>query len=478
MLKRFPSSSWSEPQAAHLLNRAGFGGSPAEIAAFQKLGLEGAVNKVIKGEEDDDLFPPPPITQPKELVEMMQNNRAIGDPAEKRKAQQEDRRQQAEEIRNLRVWWLNRMRYTPNPFREKMTLFWHGHFATSVEKVRSSYLMWQQNETLRANGLGNFHDLVKEVSKDPAMMRYLDTNQSAKQKPNENFARELMELFTLGEGVVYTEQDIKESARAFTGYRINPMTMSYFFARRNFDDSEKTFMGRKGPFTGDDVVDIIVAQPQSSEYIVKKLWKFFASDKPNDYTVKVLAQTFRDSGYNIAATMKEMFLSDEFYAPATMRSQVKSPIQWLVQTSRVLEAPLPSMNSLENSMAQMGQVLFRPPNVKGWDGGRAWISSSTLLFRYNLAGYLVSGKAPALDGFNRRSGSIHIPLEKIAPPETRGDPAKLCDTVALRLLGAPIQGESRERLMAFLKGHPAPTSDAVLRDFLHLMMSTPEYQLT
>jgi len=477
MLKRLPPSQWSTAQAAHLLNRAGFGGTPVEIAALQALGLEKAVDRMLQGEEEDDLFPPPTLSQPTELFEEMRAMKA--DTGEKkREVQKMRRREQGDQIRQLRAWWLNRMRYTPYPLREKMALFWHGHFATSFEKVNIAYMMWQQNETLRAHALGNFRSLTKQISKDSAMMRYLDTAQSQRNKPNENFARELMEVFTLGEGMGYTEHDIQESARAFTGYRRDPRTGAFVFARRQFDETEKEFMGRKGSFDGDAIIDIITAQPECAAFITRKLWTFLASDNPSPATLRQLATHFRDSGFDIRSTLQEIFLSEEFYAPKTLRAQVKSPVQWIVQTARVLEVPLPAPAALEVSLAQMGQIPFAPPNVKGWDNGRAWISSSTLLFRYNLAGYVVSGRYPALDGFRKGSNSVNVPLEKLAPAALRADPAKLCDTLAFRLLNTPFTGSGREKFLAYLQSHGPEISDSALRDFLHLMMSTPDYQLT
>lgn len=478
MLKRLPSAQWSGVHAAHLLNRAGFGGSPAEIAALQSLGLERAVEKVLQGDEDDDLFPPPHLTPPEELRTNQTAARAITNEEEKRKFQQQLRREQGEQIRELRSWWLTRMRYTTHPLREKMTLFWHGHFATSVEKVNASFLMWQQNETLRAGALGDFRQLTKDVSKDPAMMRYLDTVRSERRRPNENFARELMELFTLGEGVCYTEDDIRESARAFTGYRVNPRTLGFVFANRQFDPEEKTFLGRKGPFHGDDIIDIITAQEECSEFIVRKLWVYLASEAPNPATIQALAGHFRRSGFNTRSVLREMFLSEEFYSPSVVRRQVKGPVQWVVQTARALEAPLPPAPALESALSQMGQVLFAPPNVKGWDTGRAWISSSTLLFRYNLAGYIVSGKPPQLEGFRKNAGAVALDLEKIAPPDLRADPVRLCDSLAFRLLNGPLPAREREKLLAYLQAEGPMISDAALRDFLHLVMSTPDYQLT
>jgi uncharacterized protein (DUF1800 family) len=478
MLKRLNPSQWTPACAAHLLNRAGFGGPPAEVQALYALGLNRAVETMLAGSEDDDLFPPPALTEPKEMYDALRAARELPDEAAKRAAVQKSRREQGDQIRLTRVWWLDRMRYTLHPLREKMALFWHGHFATGVDKVKNAYLMWQQNETFRARALGSFRYLAKEVSRDPAMMRYLDLQQSNRQKPNENFARELMELFLLGEGVRYSEQDIKESARAFTGYRIDQERGAFVFQRQMFDPSDKTFMGKTGPFDGDAIIDIILDQPESSAFIAKKLWVYFGSDDPSPALVQSLAAQLRGSNYDVRTTLKEIFLSEEFYSPRVVRKQIKSPIQWIVQTSRVLEAPLPSQQALDASMTQLGQVLFAPPNVKGWEGGRAWISSSTLLFRYNLAGYIVSGKAPALDGFRRASGSVSIPLEKIAPADLRGNPEALCDTISNRLFNARLEDEERTRLITYLRERGGKIDDPSLRDFLYLMMSTPDYQLT
>lgn len=281
-----------------------------------------------------------------------------------------------------------------------MTLFWHGHFTTGVEKVRLTYFIWQQNQMFRANALENFRSLTKEVSRDTAMMRYLDLIESKKGVPNENFARELMELFMLGEGVCYTEDDVRDAARAFTGYRVDPSRGTFALLKRQFDSHNKTFMNRTGPFDGDDVIDIILEQPECASFITKKIWSFFASENPFPAIIQSLAMAFRTSHFDIRNLLREIFLSEAFYDPKVIRSQIKSPVQWIVQTVRVLESPLPPAPIVDAALKQLGQVLFAPPNVKGWEGGRAWINSSTLLFRYNLAGYLANGKSSALGPVN------------------------------------------------------------------------------
>ena len=454
--------------AAHLLSRAGFGGSPAEIEALYARGLKGAVAFVLEGEEDADLFPPPDMTQPPEIESFRRTVQAETDPIAKQELLTQQRKLNRAEMQDLRDWWMQRMRYSLWPLREKMTLFWHGHFATSVEKTRLPYLMWQQNETLRANALGNFRTLTKAVSRDPAMMQYLDLQRSVKNQPNENFARELMELFTLGEGVRYTESDIREAARALTGYRINPRTQQFVFARRQYDDSAKTFLGETGNLDGDEVIDVILQQPECGQFITRKLWRFFVSDEPSEEVVQALGQQLTQSNYDISGLLRKVFLSREFYSREVIRSQVKSPAQWIVQTAKVLECPLPPAQLTENAMNQMGQILFAPPNVKGWDGGRAWITSATLLYRFNLAGQLV-----------RAQGSpAKINLQKIAPATLRADEENLCEVLAGRLLNAPLPASEKGRLLAFLAERGTTMDDSTIRDLLHLIMSTPDYQLT
>jgi len=478
MIRPLPSSQWTSVQAAHLLNRAGFGGTPAEIEGLRKLGLPGAVESLLAGEEEDDLFPPPQLSEPTELHDEMAVMRGASGEDEKKELRTQQRMEQNFQINALRAWWLGRMRHSPYPLREKLTLFWHGHFATGFQKVNVAYLMWVQNETLRANALGDFRELAKQISKDPAMMRYLDTIRSGAKKPNENFARELMELFLLGEGVRYTEDDIKESARAFTGYRMDPRNLTFRRADRQADKGEKKFLGKQGEFDGDAIIDIVTAQPECSEFIVGKLWRFFAAEEAPPAQITALAAHFRRSGFSIRSTLREMFLSEAFYAPSVVRTQIKSPVQWMVQTARVLEAPLPPAAATETALKQMGQVLFEPPNVKGWPGGRAWITSSTYLFRCNLAGYVVSGQGPALPGFRKNFGSVEIPLDEIAPPDLRADPVALSDALTMRLVNGRLPASDRTKLITFLQSHGDPVADGTVRDFLHLVMSTPEYQIT
>ena len=400
--------------------------------------------------------------------------------------------EEGEEALDLRAWWLQRMRHGPAPLLEKMTLFWHGHFATSAQKVRDMYWMWLQNDTLRRNALGNFATLLKKISRDPAMMIYLDLQQSRKEHPNENWARELMELFTVGLDN-YREQDVAEAARAFTGYRVNLSTQQFRLARLQQDQTGKTFLGHTGALTGDDVIDILVSTPACAMFMARKLWRFFGEDEPAAQTIEAIAQRLKVDHFEIRPVLREMFMSEQFYSDRVMRSQIKSPIQYIIQTSRLLETDLPSAVVMQNAMRQMGQILFAPPNVKGWDGGKSWITTSTLLFRYNFANYLVNGdamlppagaRAKAGPGFQRpvqkMAGLVSrdpVEISRIVPAPLRDQPEKLVDHLAARLFQNPAPAKERASFLEYLEARKPDKSDATLRGLVHLMMSTPQFQL-
>ena len=352
--------------------------------------------------------------------------------------------------------------------------------------------MWQQNETLRQHAFGNFGLMAKAMSRDPAMLVWLDTRESKKDHPNENFARELMELFTLGIGN-YTEQDVQQAARAFTGYRMNPADQTFRYAEFQHDAGAKHFLGKTGPFTGDDVIDIILAQPACAQFIARKIWEFYAYEGPSPALVQTLGAQLRASGYEIRPLLHTIFRSAEFYSPEAMRTQVKSPVQWLVQTSKILETNLPKPMVAVNALRQLGQVPFAPPNVKGWDGGKSWITTSTLLFRYNLANFsigsgslnLIAMRPGAAVQKDAKGGEGHeVPnydlpdLAKVVPAQIRADPKRVVDYLCFRLFQDPLTLRETETFKKFVADHEENLDEATLRELLHLMMSTPQYQLT
>ncbi len=492
MLSPLPDKDWNRYAAAHLLNRAGFGGTPDEIETIHAKGLNRAVDDFLRIDDESDLFPDVPVMMPEERAAIHEKLKAATNEEEKhliRKFTQDTDRFQ---IQEMRIWWLNRMRYTSNPLSEKILLFWHGHFATSNQKVNEAFLMREQMETFRRHALGKFPAMLKAVSRDPAMIKWLDLGQSRKDHPNENFARELMELFSLGEGH-YTEKDIQESAKAFTGYRVDHKTGGFRMVRRDFDPGLKTFFGRTGPFTGDDIIDMIVADPQCARFLARKLWVYFVAENPSEETVSAVSEILISNGYDVGKTLGMIFRSAAFYDAKVVHQQIKGPVQWMIQTTRMLEIPLPDAKVLESSLSLLGQVLFAPPNVKGWDGGRAWISASSLLFRYNLGAYLLSGKARILGGGGTKTASI--PLEMIAPAAVRTDPDRLIEHLAFRIFNYPLPDKDRNSYRGFLgvaaigdvqdpgknlknTPLPVPYTDSVVRDLMQIMMSTPFYQMT
>jgi uncharacterized protein (DUF1800 family) len=283
-----------------------------------------------------------------------------------------------------------------------------------------------------------------------------------------------MELFSLGEGH-YSEADIQAAARAFTGYRVNLETGRFVFRIRDFDSSTKTFFGKTGPFNGDDIIEAIVAQPQCARFIGRKLWTFFVAVNPSEEIVSKIADLLLSNGYDIGATLQVVFTRADFYSPQVVHHQIKGPVQWIVQTTKMLEIPLPDDRVIENSLASLGQILFAPPNVKGWDGGRAWISASSLLYRYNLATYLLSGKARILGGGKTKTAVI--PLDQIAPAESRSTSEHLLDHLAFKIFNFPTTPKDRATYLTYLGKYSIPYADSTVRDLMQLMMGTPEYQL-
>jgi uncharacterized protein (DUF1800 family) len=488
-----PSRQWNEETAAHLLNRAGFGATPAEVETARKKGLAATVQSLVDPAADAGEVAPPSWAKPRNIREMRMEARAQPDvPGERKEKMRDLRKMEGEQILDLRRWWLERMMNGPAPLLEKMTLFWHGHFATSVQKVKDAYWMWLQNDTLRRHALGSFISLTKKISRDPAMMIYLDLQQSRKAHPNENWAREVMELFTIGIGN-YSEQDIREAARAFTAYRVDLTTQQFRFAPGQQDGGSKTFMNRTGPFGGDEIIDTLAQQPACARFIGRKLWRFFVEDDPSPQTVEAVAGRIRAHNYEMRPVLREIFNSEDFFAERAMRTQIKSPVQYLLQTSKLLDTPLPAPLATQNALRQMGQILFAPPNVKGWDGGKAWISTSTLLFRYNFANYLINGDRmlPAAGprgkgaplGFRPNASGEQAPREpvdlgKLIPADLRGKPRELVEFLSRRLWQGPLPEKDANTFVQYLEARKPDTGDDTMRGLLHLLMSTPQFQLT
>jgi uncharacterized protein (DUF1800 family) len=490
MLEPLPANQWNATTAAHLVNRAGFGGSPQDIENLHQMGPDKAVSWFVDYEKTPDPTAPPDWAHPD--PDLMARRDAIekaADPETKRQLRQQQDAEIRTQMADLRYWWLRRMALGPRPFQEKMTLFWHGHFATSFEKVRMPYFLWMQNEVFRQNATANFSQMLIAVSEDPAMLRYLDGANSNKSHPNENFAREVMELFTLGEGH-YTEQDIQQAAKAYTGWGLDHDQVRFEYHRGNHDPGPKTIFGQTGNFTGEDVLNMICAQPRCAEYISEKLWRFFVQDQPPQPIVQALAAQFQKSNLDVKALMRTIFLSKEFYAPDVVRSQIKSPVQWLIAATHQLQAPLPTQPMSLVMLSLLGQELFQPPNVKGWDGGIAWITTNNLLNRYNFAAALVEGDRvplPSLDGQVKgmmnsisEDGLMSTGPTNVSSLFTTIDFASadsFLNALQERFINTDLKPQRLEPLRDFLKTR-SPIEEADVRKAIRLIMCTPEYQLT
>ena len=491
MLKPLPSDRWNFTTAAHLLNRAGFGGPPQEVDRLAALSPAQAVSHFVDYEPVPVSLARPDWAKPD--PERANRYRAArqATPEERQKILREAQRNLREQMMELRYWWLQRMASGPRPLQEKLTLFWHGHFATSVEKVRDPYLMWRQNDLFRRHAMGNWLDLLIEVAKDPAMLVWLDQAQSRKEHPNENFAREVMELFTLGEGH-YTEKDVTEAARALTGWSYDRFDQDFIERPFAHDRGLKTIFGRTGNFNGEDFLELVVAQPQAARFITGRIWSYFAGESPSEQVVSALADVFRSEGNTFKPVLRTMFLSEEFYSASIVRNQVKSPVQWLVGSVRVLERPLPGPMICFGLMRNLGQELFAPPNVKGWDGGLSWITTNTLLARYNEAATLVQGDpTPAAVGMfprnptagqqmTRRLSNLRIgraDVDRLFSQRERTDKEALVSALEKRLLQGKLRSDQEQVLRGYLADHES-LDDEVVRGAVRLVMSTPEFQLT
>ena len=370
------SSDWQIP---HLLRRAGFGASPSDLDDFRNLGVSGSLDQLINYENtyDPNLSDTPDITMTFTLKPARSDMSA------------------------LIWWWINRMVMTSRPLEEKMTLFWHNHFATAIYKVRSPFLMFQQNQLLRSRAMGKFEELLMGITEDPAMLLWLDGATNRKGVANENYGREVMEVFTIGRGN-YTEDDVKAAARAFTGYTLNKDGNAVFKPRLH-DDGSKTFLGQTGNFDPQDIVHILANHPATARNLSTQLFQFFAFDNPTSDIIDRLSNIYMSSGGDIKAVVREILTSPEFMSQQAYLSGVKSPVEYVVSALRSLDAAV-TPNVAIRTLNNMGQLPFDPPSVFGWPSGIAWINTSTMLERYNFPLYLRNAFGTAL--VSQDSGSV------------------------------------------------------------------------
>lgn len=582
-LSPIAKADWNYARAGHLLERAGFGGTPEEIERLAKMTPEKAVGYLVDYESIAGSLPPFEESGIFDEAMLADVDKRYDDFGSGVRAGYAGKavygvKANAGGVRRLQpvidqlyyrgfaadyewsratIWWANRMLATKRPLEEKLTFFWHGHFATEDAKVRDYRLMLNQLAMLRGNAAGNFRNLLVGISKDPAMLVYLDNRKNVKGQANENYAREIMELFSLGVGN-YTEQDIKEAGRALTGWdNLGPK----FISRPEMhDDGVKTVLGETGKFSGEDVVDIILRQKVCAEFTSRKLYRFLVRENLSPELNAKLAANLRESKYELKPLLKTIFLSKDFYSPASYATQIKSPVHLVVSTYRKLGlTEMPGTPYFPQVSSGLGQVLGNPPNVKGWDGGRAWINPSTMLQRGNFARHILfpelatgeyparqvppryrnakeeaeerdklaaagkanteSGGAMALAAGEMMSASVKInsvpdydlklgvrngyvkAFERVK--ETPRTPARInltamakgagvktadetVDYFVLRFLRLPLAADDRAAMVEYLKkqwggeqiNFGSAAVEKSLRELVHMIMSTPEYQIS
>jgi hypothetical protein len=471
-----PADPFNLKWAGHLYRRAGFGANRAELRAAVDRGLSATVALLLNGEPQASA------------------RAALLDSSGESIVRSEDENQ-------LRGWWLYAMLHSGHPLREKLTLFWHNHFATSIAKVRSPLLMFRQNQALRRFALGHFPPLLAEMSRDPAMLVWLDSNRNVKAAPNENYAREVMELFTLGVGH-YTEKDIREAARAFTGWHTDGE--QFTFESRQHDVGFKTVLGQTGDWGGDDVQRIILERPDTPRFLVGKLYRYLVRETsdPPAALLEPLVERFRGSDYDVGDLVGAILRSKHFYSEHAYRQRIKWPVEYVLGTVRAAQPEPVAPRALLQPLEAMGQSLFAPPNVKGWTGGKNWLNSATLLARQNFVEQVAAGKlhdAPLPP--STRFAAITADEVPSPPPATTAaeppeppadrDPVELlrrdkvagtAEAVAFftdLLLQGELAAESRGRLTAFLaEGNPKGRAwNRRVREMVHALLAMPEFQL-
>jgi uncharacterized protein (DUF1800 family) len=448
---------------AHLLRRAGFGAAPDEIKAAASRGL---------AHTTDDLLHPERVPEPDDDDATIARLTALI-PEQQRTDKQGD---EFLPLQVVKMWWVQRMIATKRPLVEKMTLFWHGHF-TSKLPARQGEDMYRQNRMFRQNALGNFRTLTLAVSRDPAMLKYLNGNQNFKAHPNENYGRELMELYTCGIGN-YTENDVKASSRAFSGWNLR--RDEFFFNVNQHDNTPKTFLGKTGDWNGDDIVDMLVAHPATARRLCMQIFQYLAYPDPEPAVLDALVKTYYGSGYDIGAIVGQILRSKAFYSDKARYAVIKCPAQYVVGTVKMLglsqavsipPAEITAANDTMNNpgaspavatadqrrngqrlgmlrllpfaMRKMGQDLLEPPSVKGWDGGPDWINSSTLLARIDFAN-LISQSRLAFDGqFVRAAAYVR---------QNDWDAAGWVDYLAQTLGPLPLTPKTRQALIDYANG--------------------------
>lgn len=469
-----------EKHIQHLLWRAGFSEKPEIISQYSLQSIKKNVKQLLK---DAESFEAIDVVDRADIYSELQAIKKDTLTTTEQRRKQLNKMVKEEEGA-LNIAWIDKMVDSKAVLREKMALFWHGHFAC---RTRNPLFAQHYLNTIRQYSLGKFGDLLMAVSKEPAMLQFLNNQQNKKRSPNENFAREVMELFTLGRGN-YAEHDIKEAARAFTGWEFNRLENGFFFNTRQHDFETKTFLGKIGKFDGEDIIQMILAKKETANFIVTKIYKNFVNEKVDTEIIQKLSEHFYKSNYDIADLMEEIFTSSWFYDAKNIGSHIKSPVELLVSLQRSTGARFVEKQSLLFIQRVLGQVLLYPPNVAGWAGGNNWIDSSSLLFRMQLP-YLAFNNT-IVKTIAKSDGDVNTDFQikkgKKNTLETNMDwgvfaksfaqenRQELLDELERHFLQVAISQELKKEFVA--KMNKESSSEAIKKMVLALMM-LPEYQL-
>ena len=458
------SINWTRDAAAHLLRRAGFGGTPAEIDALYAKGLEGAVSSLVDYEATD-------VSAYETALAAKNYNTST--------------------VRGITQWFLDRMAFSPRPLEEKMTYFWNLHWTSGVAKVKGVTLMLNQNKTQRQYALAKFDDLAVKISQDPAMLVWLDNWLSQASKPNENYARELMELYTLGVDSGYTQGDVTAVARALTGWTLTPKsyTQADNYNGATFQDTpaihdngSKTILGQTGNWSGLDAINIILnwsdaKGSRSGRFLGAKLWTFLVSTDPSDFLVEQLGAVYDAKGHSVREVVRAILLSPEFYEAHSSKTWVRSPVEYAVASIRMLEGTT-DFGTAVNSLSGMGQVLFNPEDAKGWDWGTSWMNTGTLFARASLSNTLAT---------NRGNSGTRFDPNKLLAGRDASTAEKVVDILADRLNIADVTPGVRAAWIAYMNANDdgsrgnwtntAANVDKKVRGVVHLMLTSPAFHL-
>ena len=417
------------------------------------------------------------MTDPKEI------QKKINDPEIRRKLREQSR----DDLKTMNITWLNTMINSEAQLREKMSLFWHGHFAC---RIQNSFFQQELLHIVRSNALGSFADMLKAVSKSPAMLQFLNNQQNKKSHPNENFAREVMELFTMGRGN-YTENDVKEAARAFTGWGFNAKG-EFVFRRNQHDEGSKIFLGQTGNYNGDDILNILLENKQTANYISKKIYRYFVNENVDEVNQQWLSKRFYSNNYNIAKLLEDIYTSDWFYEEKNIGIKIKSPIELLAGVRRLLPMQLENDQSQLLFQRALGQILFYPPNVAGWPGGKNWIDSSSLMLRLRIPQILAANDAinimPKGDD-DVQMGMMEMAAKKMKDTVKGG--TAVIDWPAVNKVFEKVQREKLlENIADTILQTKSQVSNTILDKYINTenrenyiksavvnLMATPEYQL-